>query len=112
MPQEICEVGSDLRQAAGQMQLATWERTRNKTAVIRGFKEGSYLPHLGFREGDEIELVAGMPLDFLRPDGIDQGEAKQLYYDLKDRFFAGEPLAITVNRGGQRFILDFLPPSR
>ncbi len=110
VPREICDVAKDLRQAAGQVQLATWERTKRKTAVIRSFKEGSYLPDLGFEKGDEIELIAGMPLEFLRPDGIDQSEAKQLYYDLKDRFFAGEPLTITVNRGGERIMLDFVPP--
>jgi hypothetical protein len=110
VPPEISEVATDLRQAAGQMQLVKWTRnSRGKTVRIEGFKGGSYLPDVGFESGDEIELIDGMPLDFLKPDGVDEGEAKQLYYQLKDRFLAGEPILVTVNRNGKRITLGFRP---
>jgi len=99
---ELYEVAKDLRQAVGQLNLVEAVRdNRRKTIRITKFKPGSYLPELGFQEGDVVELIDGVPLTF------DEAEARKLWREKQAEFEAGRPIIVTVNRSGRRKQLIF-----
>ena len=99
---ELYEVAKDLRQAVGQLNLVEAVRDlRHKTIRITKFKPGSYLPELGFKEGDVVELIDGVPLTF------NEAEARRLWREKQAEFEAGKPIIVTVNRGGRRKQLIF-----
>ncbi len=102
VPPEVYEVGRDFRQAVAQAKLVqgVWDK-RKRVVKLTGFKEGSYLPSLGFKEGDTIELIDGAPLP------SDQAEARRLYEEKLRDLENGGAITVTVNRGGRRINMSF-----
>jgi hypothetical protein len=97
VPREVYDTARDERLAIAQLKLVAGRiNAQDNTAMITDFKPGSYLQDLGFEKGDKVRLIDGRPI----PVG-DQAALRDLYQEKLEAFEGGQPLIITVERGGQ-----------